>query len=209
MDFHQTWYVHWCRFGIANGQVLLNFDRVICPPHDSCSVLRFHLWYDFLHFYSFLTLVLLNKLRCLAHFQFSANQNTQSRLLMQIHIFHDKQCRSRSVGFFFRSQLIWIYNVCIWGRAHPGSAGLQLKPVYIFQLTVLIYFIKNKFHVWSTLKHFGLYQLSGTNKFTLKMPTDRLEQTVQIPHQIFWSGSALNAMHIAVTIQTHHHHSFR
>ena len=29
----------------------------------------------------------------------------------RIHIFNDKQCRSRSSGFF-RSQLIWIYTVC-------------------------------------------------------------------------------------------------
>ena len=68
-----------------------------------------------------LTLVLLNKLRCHAHFQFTANQITWSRLLIQIHIPNDKQCRSRSVGFF-RSQLIWIYTVCK-GRVYPGSAG--------------------------------------------------------------------------------------
>ena len=58
---------------------------------------------------SLLTLVMLNKLRCPAHFYFSANQITWSRLLIQVHIFNDKQCRSRSVGFF-RSQLIWIYT---------------------------------------------------------------------------------------------------
>ena len=44
-----------------------------------------------------------------------------SRLLIQIHILNDKQCKSRSVGFF-RSQLIWIYTVCK-DRAYPGSAG--------------------------------------------------------------------------------------
>ena len=72
-----------------------------------------------------LTLVMLNKLRCHAHFQFSANQITWSRLLIQIHILNGKQCRSRSVGFF-RSQLIWIYTVCK-GRAYPDSAGLGLR----------------------------------------------------------------------------------
>ena len=71
------------------------------------------------------TLVMLNKLRCPTHFQFSANQITWSRLLIQILIINDKQCRSRSVGFF-RSQLIWIYIVCK-GRAYPGSAGLVLS----------------------------------------------------------------------------------
>ena len=40
-----------------------------------------------------------------------ANQIACSMLLIQIHILNDKQCRSRSVGFF-RSQLIWIYTVC-------------------------------------------------------------------------------------------------
>ena len=40
--------------------------------------------------------VLLNKLSCHAHFQFSANQMMWSRLLIQIHILNGKQCRSRS-----------------------------------------------------------------------------------------------------------------
>ena len=72
-----------------------------------------------------LTLVLLNKLRCHAYFQFSANQITWSSLLIQIHILNDKQCRSRSVGFF-RSQLIWIYTVCK-DRVYPGSEGQGLR----------------------------------------------------------------------------------
>ena len=75
-------------------------------------------------FLTILTLVLLNKLRCHAHFNFSANENTCSKLLIQIQILNDKQCRSRSVGFF-RSQLIWIYTVCK-GRVYPGSAGQGL-----------------------------------------------------------------------------------
>ena len=45
--------------------------------------------------------------------------------MIQIHTLNDKQCRSRSVGFF-RSQLIWSYTVC-QGRAYPGSAGLGLR----------------------------------------------------------------------------------
>ena len=65
-----------------------------------------------------------NKLRCQAHFYFSANHITWSRLLIQIHILNDKQCRSRSVGFL-RSQLIWIYTVCKV-RIYSGSAGLGL-----------------------------------------------------------------------------------
>ena len=51
-------------------------------------------------FVSTLTLVMLNKLRCHTHFQLSANQITWSRLLIQIHILNDKQCRSRTVSFF-------------------------------------------------------------------------------------------------------------
>ena len=76
-----------------------------------------------------LTLVMLNELRCHAHFQNSANQITWSRLLIQIHILSGKQCRSRSVGFF-RSQLIWIYTV-FKGRAYPGSAGPGLINSFI------------------------------------------------------------------------------
>ena len=41
---------------------------------------------------------------------------------------NDKQCRSRSVGFF-RSQLIWIYTVCK-GRVHTGSAGQGIDHIY-------------------------------------------------------------------------------
>ena len=52
-----------------------------------------------------------------------SNRMTAQKLLtlIQINILNDKQCRSRSVGFF-RSQLIWIYTVCE-GRAYPGSVG--------------------------------------------------------------------------------------
>ena len=71
-----------------------------------------------------LTLVMLNKLRCHTHFLCTANQITWSRLLILVHILNDKQCRSRSVGFF-RSQLIWIYTVCE-GMAYLGSAKLGL-----------------------------------------------------------------------------------
>ena len=74
-----------------------------------------------------LTLVLLNKLRWLVHFWFSANQITWFWILIQIHILYDKQCRSRSIGFF-RSQLIWIYTVCK-GRVYQGSAGQGLRKV--------------------------------------------------------------------------------
>ena len=72
-----------------------------------------------------LTLVLLNKLRCHTHFLFSANHITWSRLWIQIHMLKDKQCRSRSVGFF-RSQLIWIYTV-YKDRVYLDSAGQGLR----------------------------------------------------------------------------------
>ena len=71
---------------------------------------------------------MLNKLRCHAHFLFSTNQITWSRLLIQIHILNDKQCKSRSVSFF-RSQQIWIYTV-FKDRAYPGSAGPGLKDIF-------------------------------------------------------------------------------
>ena len=55
----------------------------------------------------------------------NSQSDTWSRLLIQIHILNDKQCRSRSVGFF-RCQLIWISTVCK-GRIYPGSAGQGLR----------------------------------------------------------------------------------
>ena len=46
-----------------------------------------------------LNLAMLKKSRCNAHFYLSANQIAWSRLLIQILILNDKQCRSRSVAF--------------------------------------------------------------------------------------------------------------
>ena len=71
-----------------------------------------------------LTLVMLNQLRCRAYLQFSANQITWSRLLIQIHVQNDKQ---------WRSQIIWIYTVCK-DRVNPGSAGQGLVEIVINQL---------------------------------------------------------------------------
>ena len=99
----------------SDRQAWVNDDDGVLPP--------------FLHYLVILilTLVMLNKLRCHAHFQFSANQITWSRMLIQIQLLNGKQCRSRSVGFF-RSQLIWIYTVCK-GRIYPGSAGQGLSKL--------------------------------------------------------------------------------
>ena len=71
------------------------------PEHLYCLFI-FHL-----QKVGYLTLVMLNKLRCNAHFQLPANQINWFRFLIEIHIFNDKQCRSRSVGF---RQLIWSYT---------------------------------------------------------------------------------------------------
>ena len=95
---------------------------------------------------------MLNKLRCHAHFQFSANQNTWSRLSLQIHILNDKQCRSRSVGFF-RSQLIWIYTV--WNvREYSGSAGpgLRFRQNYYYYYFFYLGFtaLSRIFHLYRT-----------------------------------------------------------
>ena len=105
-----------------------------------------------------LTLVLLNKLRCDAHFQFTANQITWSRLLIQIHIPNGKQCRSRSVDFFFfRSQLIWIYTVCK-GRVYPGPAGQWLRDVFsIFYKIMVCYVYSLELSRWGDSKEYTQY----------------------------------------------------
>ena len=66
----------------------------------------------------------------------SANQITWSKLLTQIHIPNDKQCRSRSVGFS-RNQLIWIYTV------FKGSAGPGLRPTIFLASFFFFYSIWN------------------------------------------------------------------
>ena len=94
----------------------LIWDYTVCSG-ISVQILRINIVVTLQSFHSSrshaLILAILNKLRCPAHFWFSASQITWS----QIHILIDKQCRS-----FFRSQLIWIYTVCK-GRAYPGSTG--------------------------------------------------------------------------------------
>ena len=59
----------------------------------------------------FLTFMLLNNLISHIHFCQSANQITSYNVFIQIYKLNGKQCRSWSDGFF-RSHLIWIYNVC-------------------------------------------------------------------------------------------------
>ena len=66
-----------------------------------------------------LILVMLNKLRCHPLLIFS-------HYLTQIHARNDKQCRSRSFGFF-RSKLIWIYTVC----KKQGISGFSRTRVKI------------------------------------------------------------------------------
>ena len=56
----------------------------------------------------------------------SANHFDWSRLLIQIHILNDKQCRSRSVGFF-RSQLIW----CLRRQGIYGFSSTRINIIYV------------------------------------------------------------------------------
>ena len=109
---------------VAEFSFWLNCASVVSVPNVGSRGTRFEFCWDYMVLHCTepfiitipssrydLTLVMLNKFRCHAHFQFSASQITWSRLLIQIHILNDgKQCRSRSVGFC-RSQLIWIYFV--------------------------------------------------------------------------------------------------
>ena len=77
-----------------------------------------------------LTLVLLNKLRCHAHFLFSANQITWSRLLIQIQILTGK----------LQIQITWllqIYTVCK-GRAYPCSTGQGLMTTFFGTNAIVI-----------------------------------------------------------------------
>ena len=113
---------------------------------------------------SLLTLVMMNKLRCHAYFQFSTNQITWSRLLTEIHILNGKQCRSRSVGFF-RSQLIWTYTVCK-GMVYPGSTGLRLKAAFASSCEcVLLFFFFYYYYSIFNIKTVPLLRpLLGTPK---------------------------------------------
>ena len=75
-------------------------------------------------------LAMLNKLRCHTHIWLTAHHIAWFRLLIQVHILSDKQCRSRADGFW-RSQMIWFYTVCK-GRAYPGSTRWELILTNLF-----------------------------------------------------------------------------
>ena len=68
-----------------------------------------------------LTLAMLNKLRCHAHFKFWANQITYSRLLIKNHILNGKQYRSRSVPTDLDHHCLQLQGLI------PGSAGPGLN----------------------------------------------------------------------------------
>ena len=93
-----------------------------------------------------------------AGFYFSANHITGSRLVMQNHILIDKQCRSRSVGFF-RSQLIWIYTVCK-DRVYLGSAGQGLILRHFISLP---YFLKFNNSILQPVDVSKNYWMMGNN----------------------------------------------
>ena len=77
-----------------------------------------------------LTFTMLNKLICHAHFYFSANQITLSRLLIQIQIFNDSADPDQELN-----NLALQMDVCK-GRAYQGSARLGLTS-YILVLLQL------------------------------------------------------------------------
>ena len=64
----------------------------------------------YLEYFYTLTLVMLNK-DATPTSNFQPIRLLDPGFLIEIHIFNDKQCRSKSVGFL-RSQLIWICSVC-------------------------------------------------------------------------------------------------
>ena len=106
--------------------LICSYEYLLKTYGNFTRILPLSLALSYHYFMCSLTLVVLNKLRCHTHFQFSANQITRSRLLMQTFILYDNECRSRSVSFF-SSQLIWIYTVSKDG-AYPSLAGLELIP---------------------------------------------------------------------------------
>ena len=67
-----------------------------------------------------LALVMLNKLRCHAHFQFSASLITWSEFSIEIHIFNDKQCR-------FRSEANWSGSTLFAKKAHVVFSKRKVK----------------------------------------------------------------------------------
>ena len=133
---------------------------------------------------------MLNKLSCHAHFWFSANQITWSRLFIQSQKLTVRQYRTRSVGFF-RSQLIWIYTVCK-GRAYLGSARLGLIQCMIilqqisssdhFYLCLALWV---KFSADNILKYF--FYFSQKTRFDISCKLSPKE-TICMTFQVLFSG---------------------
>ena len=83
-----------------------------------------------------LTLVMLNKLRCHAYFQFSAYQITRSRLLIYNHTLNDKTVQIQITWLLQKPTDLDLH--CLKGKVYPGSAGQVLKiysgPIYSWKV---------------------------------------------------------------------------
>ena len=127
------------------------------------------------------TLAMLNRLRCHSHFEFSANQITSFRKLIQSHILNDKQYRFRSVGFF-RSQLIWISTECTEckSRAYLCSAGPGLSCTYSNY--------SNLPQSWEAILLFPHAQYSCCKHFDQLCPTEIGLQLGKACYPCSWEG---------------------
>ena len=106
------------------------------------------------------------------------------RLLLQIHILNDKQCRSRSFGFF-RSHLIWGYTVCV-GRVYPASAGLGLTLGKIFSRRYIeiffLFFPRKQDLAFQTIcrKCHILFSGKSKKKFTSLLAAELAKRMVKV-----------------------------
>ena len=112
------------------------------------------------------------------------------KLLIQIHILYDKQCRFRSVDFF-RSQLIWIYFVCS-GRAYLSKLagpGLTMKMEHLTSsfclLMCLIFVSVSKSGSPDTRGGWKISRLFLLLSFHMQLPTHILSKKRKYPGNIF------------------------
>ena len=136
---------------------------IIVPDKRGIHILFYQFLHENIHWWDSLTIVMLNKLRCHAHFQFS----NWSRLLILIHILNDKQCRSRSAGFWgwlggakvlcilhhWGVQLILAYS---WARpailvVGKGRGGMFLFLPFLHFLSCSSFFPVPLFHLLYSL----------------------------------------------------------
>ena len=141
---------------------------------------------------------MLNKLRCHARFECPASQITWSGFLIGIHIFNDKLCRSRSVGF--QPTDLDLHCLLRQGMSCSAREGLRAMITLTKLKTAEVFNFKrhkNVFYPFET--QCRSISLKNTNNvclflssFSLRKPLRYTVLTLEMKVQLLWKFWSAN-----------------